>query len=84
MMNNDNKKEKNHEKKPVCLTIDRYHVYFRIRYCEETAKYLYEQYTPITVAYKIGTLPTYEKLVQKHVSGLKSDRKPAVMKQTSL
>ena len=28
MMNNDNKKEKNHEKKSVCLTIDRYIDYF--------------------------------------------------------
>ena len=58
--------------------IDRYHAYSSVPYCEETAKFLYEQYTPITVDYKKGTLPAYEILVQKHVSGLKSDREKAV------
>ena len=58
--------------------IDRYYAYHRIRYCDETAKYLYQQFTPINVDYKKGTLPTYEKLVQKHVSHLKSDREEAV------
>ena len=57
--------------------IDRYHAYSSLPYCEETAKYLYEQYTPVTVDYKKGTLPAYEKLVQKYVSGLKSDREKA-------
>ena len=58
--------------------IDRYHAYSSVPYCEETAKYLYEQYTPITVDYKNSTLPAYEKLVQKHVSHLNSDREKAV------
>ncbi len=58
--------------------IDRYHAYSSVPYCEETAKYLYEQYTPTILDYKKGTLPAYEKLVQKHVSSLKSDRENAV------
>ncbi len=58
--------------------IDRYQAYSSVPYREETAKYLYEQYTPTTLDYKKGTLPAYEKLVQKHLSCLKSDREKAV------
>ena len=58
--------------------IDRYHAFSSVPFCEETAQYLYEQYTPITVDYKKGTLPAYEKLVQQHVSHLNSDREKAV------
>ncbi len=45
---------------------------------DETAKYLYTDYTPLRVRYKPGTLPTYEKIVAEQTAGLTNDRDRAV------
>jgi hypothetical protein len=58
--------------------IDRYHANHFVVYGPQTAKFLYDGYTPTTVRYKPGTLPTYEAAVAKHAAGLKSDREKAV------
>ncbi len=58
--------------------IDRYQanqfVYFRA----ETAAFLDRDYTPLTVKYQTGTLPSYEKLAAQYTAGLRSDTAKAV------
>jgi len=49
-----------------------------VAYRAETAKYLYEQYTPLKVQHTKGTLPEYEKQVEKFTGGAKSDREKAL------
>ncbi len=47
-------------------------------YRKETAKYLYESYSPTSVRYKAGTLPAFEKTAAEYTAGLKTDREKAV------
>jgi hypothetical protein len=47
-------------------------------YRKETARYLYSDYSPLSVHYKPGTLPAYEKIVAEHTAGLTNDRDKAV------
>lgn len=49
-----------------------------IVYRKETAKFLYQDYTPLKVNYKKGTFPLLEKIVAKYTAGLKSDKDKAV------
>lgn len=58
--------------------IDRYQanqfVYFRA----ETAGFLDKEYTPLTVKYQTGSLPSYEKLAAQFTTGVKTDTAKAV------
>ena len=58
--------------------IDRYQANQFVYFQPETAAYLYRDYTPLTVKYKTGTLPNYEKLAAQYTAGLKSDTAKAV------
>lgn len=50
-----------------------------IAYREETARYLYEDYTPTTVDYQPGTLPSYEAVVARYTKSLTNPREKAVV-----
>jgi hypothetical protein len=52
-----------------------------IVYRSETAKFLYERYTPTTVHYnyKAGTLPAFERIVDRHLSSITGDRNKAIV-----
>lgn len=58
--------------------LDRYQGNWFINYRPETAKYLYEEYTPLHVDYKKGTLPTYEAVAAKFTPGLTTDTDKAI------
>lgn len=45
--------------------IDRYHTFSQIRLAPETAKYLYQKYTPLKVKYYKGSRPKLEKILFK-------------------
>jgi len=49
-----------------------------IGYRQETARYLYEAYTPLNVQYRKGTLPLCEKIVAQYTAGLTTDREKAL------
>jgi hypothetical protein len=49
-----------------------------VAYREETARYLYESYSPTSVRYRAGTLPMYEAIVAEQTAGLTNDRDKAV------
>jgi hypothetical protein len=44
----------------------------------ETARYLYEAYTPLTVRYRKGTMPVCESIVAKYTAGISTDREKAL------
>lgn len=58
--------------------IDRWQANTFIWYTPETAKYLYGDYTPLQVDHRRGCLPAYEKVVERHTRGLKSDKDKAL------
>ncbi len=62
----------------VTAGIDLWQANHFIAYRKETAKYLYESYTPTEVRYKPGTLPSYEKIVAQYTAGLTNPRDKAV------
>lgn len=71
----------NETKKPVGTSVkglDFWQANHFVSYRDETAAYLYGKYTPTTVKYVAGTLPTYEKVAAKYTAGLKTDREKAV------
>ncbi len=49
--------------------IDRYHANQFLVYCPETAAFLYDGYTPLTLNYRAGTLPAYETLAAEASAG---------------
>jgi transglutaminase-like putative cysteine protease len=49
--------------------IDRYQANQSIFYSAKTAAYLERDYTPLTVGYKPGTLPTYEAVAARYTAG---------------
>ena len=58
--------------------IDMWQANHFVGYREETARYLYETYTPTTVQYRPGTLPLCEKIVAQYTAGLTTDRERAL------
>ena len=58
--------------------IDRWQANRFIAYRPETADFLYRSYTPLKVAYRKGTLPRYEKCVERTTRGLATARERAV------
>lgn len=54
--------------------IDRYQANNYIFYRAETAAYLYKDYTPLHVDYRIGTLPAYEELIARYTAGCRTPR----------
>jgi len=64
--------------------IDRWQANHFIVYRPETAAYLYQQYTPTKVAYRRGSLPAYEKVVEKYARGDATDRQKAMALLKSL
>lgn len=58
--------------------IDRYQANHFVFDCPQTRKYLYTDYTPLTVNYVKGTLPSYEKLAAKLTVGCTNDTDKAV------
>jgi len=61
---------------PLAMTVrgvDRYHANQFIVYREETAKYLYSDYTPLKVNYRKGLLPSFEKLSAKIIAGCRTE-----------
>jgi hypothetical protein len=70
-----------HQKKPigdVTAGLDLWQANHFIAYRQETAKYLYEGYTPTTVEYKAGTLPVFEKIAAEQTAGLTYSRDKAM------
>lgn len=66
---------------PLALTVlgvDRYHANQFIIYRPETEKFLYEEYTPLTVSYRKGLLPAFENLAAEVTEGCQSDTEKAV------
>jgi len=49
-----------------------------VAYHKDTAEYLYRDYSPTTVAYRNGTLPSYERLVARYTAGCTGDRQKAL------
>ena len=49
-----------------------------VGYCAETARYLYEAYTPTTLQYRKGPFPLCEKIVAQYTAGLTTDREKAL------
>jgi len=60
------------------LGLDLWHANYFVAYRRETAKYLYESYSPTSVRYKPGTLPAFERIAAEYTAGLKTDREKAV------
>ena len=58
--------------------IDRYQANNFVNYRPETAEFLYTSYTPTTIAYQSGTLPTYEKIAGEVTADCKTDTERAV------
>ena len=58
--------------------IDRYQANHFIYYGPQTAEYLYGAYTPLSVGYREGALPSFEALAAKHTAGCKTDTEKAV------
>jgi hypothetical protein len=58
--------------------LDRYQANQFIWYRPETAAYLYRDYTPLTVGYVPGTLPTFEKVAAQYTAGCATDTEKAV------
>lgn len=58
--------------------IDRWQANHFVVYRAETKKYLYEEYTPTKVEYVKGTLPGYERVVEKYAKDVSGDRERAV------
>lgn len=56
---------------PILAGVDRDHNLQMITYCKETAAYLYEGYTPTTVAYTRGSRPMLERAVDALTSRYK-------------
>ena len=50
-----------------------------IVYRKETAKFLYNDYTPLKVDYRKGTFPVLEQIVVKYTAAVKSDKDKAVI-----
>jgi hypothetical protein len=70
-----------HQKKGLggCTAgIDMWQANHFVGYCPQTAKYLYEDYTPLKVDYVKGALPYCEQIVAKYTAGLKTDREKAL------
>ena len=63
---------------PDVIGLDRYQANNFIVYRAETASYIYNDYTPLKVDYKPGTLPTYEKVSAKYTAGCTTDTEKAV------
>ena len=49
-----------------------------VAYNKDTARYLYSKYTPTSVTYRRGTLPTCERIVAEYTLGCKTDREKAM------
>jgi hypothetical protein len=49
-----------------------------VTYRKETARYLYNDYTPLRVDYRPGSLPAYERMAAEVTKGLTNDRDKAV------
>ena len=49
-----------------------------VGYCAETARYLYDAYTPATLEYHKGGFPLCEKVVEQYTAGLTTDREKAM------
>jgi len=62
----------------VTAGVDLWQANHFVVYRQETAEYLYRQYSPTRVAYPGGTLLRYEKLVARHTAKLNSDREKAL------
>lgn len=62
----------------TCRGVDRYHANQFIVYRKETAKYLYSDYTPLTVNYRKGLLPSYEKVSAEVLAGCRTATEKAV------
>jgi hypothetical protein len=62
----------------VTAGIDLWQANHFVAYRHETAKYLYTDYTPLSVHYRTGTLPSYEKIVAQQTAGLTNDRDKAI------
>ena len=62
---------------PTVSGIDYWQANHFIMYRDETAAFLYNEYTPFDVGYVKGTLPEYEAVVAKYTTGLTSDREKA-------
>jgi transglutaminase-like putative cysteine protease len=58
--------------------IDKWQANHQIPYRSETARYIEREYTPMTVAYRPGTLPLFEALVRKYTTPAMSPRQAAV------
>ena len=58
--------------------VNRYHANQFIMYRDETAKYLYSDYTPLEVNYRMGLLPSYEKLSAEITAGCRTETEKAV------
>lgn len=74
--------DSNHDKKGPLATgvkgLDRYQANHAINWNPQTAEYLYTQYTPLTVNYIPGTLPTYERVSAKYTVGCTTDTDKAL------
>lgn len=62
----------------VTAEIDLWQANHFVAYREETARYLYESYSPTSVRYSAGTLPAYEAIVAEQTAGLTNNRDKAV------
>jgi hypothetical protein len=58
--------------------IDRWQANHFVVYRAETKKYLYEEYTPTKVGYVKGSMPGYERVIEKYTKGISGDRERAV------
>ncbi len=58
--------------------IDRYQANHFIVYRKETADFLYSDYTPTSVDYKAGLLPSYEAVVNKYTNDQMTDTEKAL------
>jgi hypothetical protein len=58
--------------------IDHWQANHFVVYRPETAKFLYEQYTPVKVSYRPGSLPLCEQVAARHTAGLSADREKAL------
>lgn len=58
--------------------IDMWQANHFVAYNKDTARYLYSTYSPTSVTYRKGTLPTCEKIVAEYTVGCKTDREKAL------